>query len=109
LKIPQEWIEEALQLICNKEIPISLRPSMTRIEKEIDNYINSDFNEKWNSPLNDNFKGFFISIIVSQCHPYAHGLTCGVDSAHSALVPRITSNGKTYLVCPTCGFIQEGK
>jgi hypothetical protein len=109
MKIPKEWIEEALQKICNKEIPISLRPSITRIEKEIDNYLNSDFNSNWeviDANTIDYFKQFIIQVIVSQCHPYSHSLTCGINSEHASLVPRITKSGVLYLVCPSCGYIQ---
>jgi hypothetical protein len=109
MKIPQEWIDEASKRISEHQLPINERPSLFRVEKEIDDYINSDFNKNWtlNPYLYDAFKSYFIGAIVNNCNPMSHGLTCGVDSNHAALVPRITSLGAIYLVCPTCGYIQS--
>lgn len=108
MKIPQEWVDEALKQITEKQLPIESRPSMFRVEKEIDAYINSDFNKNWNLEpyFHEAFRSYFIGAIVSNCNPYSHGLTCGVDSDHLALVPRITKMGAVYFVCPTCGYIQ---
>jgi len=36
----------------------------------------------------------------------SHPLTCGIDSRHDLLVPRIDGND-VVLVCPTCGNVQQ--
>jgi hypothetical protein len=108
MKIPKEWIEEALNIICDDRIPVHMRPSFFRVEKEVYEYVNSQFNENWEySKYSEEFKQFFINTIVNQCNPRTHGLTCGVNSEHAMLVPRVSYNYNPYLVCPTCGWIQE--
>lgn len=108
MKIPQEWIDEALKKITENQLPIDQRPALSRVEKEIDAYINSDFNKNWvlDPYFYDAFRYYFVGAIVSNCNPMSHGLTCGVDSNHAALVPRITNMGAIYLICPSCGYIQ---
>lgn len=105
MKIPSEWLTEIYTKIDGNPI---CRPSFTRIEKEIRNYIESDFNKNWEIPLGqiNNFKPFFINTILSQCNPMTHALTCGINSEHALLIPRIHHDNRCYLVCPTCGYIQ---
>jgi hypothetical protein len=53
------------------------------------------------------FKQFCISILSHQTSQRIHPLTCGVNSSHELLVPRITLSDYVHvLVCPTCGYVQ---
>jgi hypothetical protein len=71
----------------------------------------NDFNRKYVPPKTKTdyaiFEKFCFQIFTMQANPYAHQLTCGVDSEHACLVPRITTGGVCVLVCPTCGYVQD--
>jgi hypothetical protein len=105
MKIPQDWLSEYYRRL---EGNIMIRPSLKRIEKEVEAYINHPFNANWELPSHqeEDFKEFFISTLLNQTNPLTHGLTCGVDSQHYLLVPRMDYRNKCYLICPTCGHIQ---
>jgi hypothetical protein len=80
-----------------------------QIRNEVIDYLNNSFNNKWNNGgLKDKagFEKFCIFIASHQCNHRIHPLTCGVDSNHALLMPRQNYDGKNYLVCPTCGYIQ---
>lgn len=54
------------------------------------------------------FKNFCVSIMTHQGSMNVHPLTCGVNSNHALLVPRIILPEATHiLVCPTCGYVQS--
>ena len=38
---------------------------------------------------------------------FVHPLTCGADSSHMPLLPRVIKHNKIVLVCPTCGYMQQ--
>ena len=73
----------------------------------------NDFNRKFEVPHGikkdkiEQFEKFCEQIFETQANSRYHGLTCGVDGGHLALVPRITSGGVCVLVCPTCGYVQD--
>ena len=106
MKIPREWTSE----ICNKLIEqiVIEKPEVFVIVATVDNYVNSQFNLAWtfSETQSQEFKKFFIATVVHQCNPWTHGLTCGIDSEHALLVPRIDSENKCYLICPSCGWVQ---
>jgi hypothetical protein len=55
----------------------------------------------------ESFKKFCADIFAHQGSIAVHPLTCGVDSNHELLVPRlIFYENKHVLVCPTCGYVQ---
>lgn len=105
MEIPQSWIDEILSKLDSN---ILIRPAARRIEKELIEYINLPINKSWDIPIGQksDFKKFFIDTICSQINPFTHGLTCGINSEHALLVPRIHYDNRGYLVCPTCGYIQ---
>jgi len=54
------------------------------------------------------FRVFSISLMAHQASRAIHPLTCGVDSNHELLVPRMTLSDHMHVyVCPTCGYVQE--
>jgi hypothetical protein len=71
----------------------------------------NDFNRKFQLPKSsefyEKFEKFCDQIFEHQCNCSVHPLTCGVDSSHLDLVPRITTKGALVLVCPTCGYVQD--
>lgn len=75
-----------------------------------ENIVN-DFNRKFeldkNSKFKEKFDKFCDQIFEQQTNCSVHPLTCGVDSSHLNLVPRITTKGILVLVCPTCGYVQD--
>lgn len=81
----------------------------SNIRGEIDIFFSSPFNKSWICPINqvEKFIPFAIQIISHQLDISYHPLTCGVDSGHKNLVPRITYEGNFFIICPTCGYIQS--
>lgn len=73
----------------------------------------NEFNKRYIPPKTKTkvevFEKFCNEIFTIQAtpHPYSQHLTCGVDSEHACLVPRITTGGVCVLVCPTCGYVQD--
>ena len=53
------------------------------------------------------FEAFAETIDKFQNVATFHPLTCGVNSQHENLVPRMTTSGICVLVCPTCGYVQD--
>jgi len=108
MKIPHEWVSE----ICNNLIRLNrMFPSDdTDYETIFSLYWHTDFNNAWDIKqdprLIEIFKPFFIRIAIQQCNYSTHQFTCGIDSGHAFLVPRITPNGTRYLVCPICGYAE---
>lgn len=51
----------------------------------------------------------FINYLVYQSDFTKHPLTCGRNSEHQLLMPRMDHNKEKYLICPTCGYIQPLK
>jgi hypothetical protein len=124
MNIPKEWIED-IQSILFKHLPMFdihlYHKSKFNLEEYNDEYIKKEinksihwwlilpFNENWQIPKGqeDNFKDFFIRIASHQLMKNMHPLTCGVNSNHDSLFPRINSNGDCLLVCSDCGYIQK--
>ena len=106
MKIPEEWLSEIYNNLLERSI--IERPCLSRIESDVIDHLNSQINIAWSFSESQakEFKNFFISTIISQCNPWTHGLTCGIDSNHALLVPRIDSQNKCYLLCPSCGWVQ---
>jgi hypothetical protein len=71
----------------------------------VDEYLNHPFNKDWylEESEHDEFKSYFIRLMIHQCSPNMHPLTHG--SAHGSLMIR-RSFHMNYLVCPVCGWIQ---
>lgn len=75
--------------------------------------IKNEFNKKFEVPhgikkdKKDKFEKFCDQIFETQSNSRCYGFSCGVDSEHLALVPRITTSGVCVLVCPTCGYVQD--
>lgn len=73
----------------------------------------NDFNRNFEVPhgikkdKKEQFEKFCEQIFETQANTHCYGFSCGVDSAHASLVPRITSGGNFVLVCPTCGYVQD--
>lgn len=67
------------------------------------------FNQSYlkNTILSFELLDFLVNLFISQGDYSKHGLTCGVNSSHDILMPRIDSSGNKYLICPTCGYIQK--
>ena len=106
MKIPHEWMSEIYNKLLEKNIMD--RPCLSRLEQDVTDHLNSQFNIAWDfsEKQAEEFKSFFIATITHQCNHWTHGLTCGVDSNHALLVPRIDSMNKCYLICPSCGWVQ---
>lgn len=72
---------------------------------------NLPFNKEYTAYLTleeyEKFKNFAVNILAHQSSVSVHPLTCGVDSNHELLVPRITLTDNLHvIVCPTCGYVQ---
>jgi len=50
---------------------------------------------------------YFMGMIIRQTDYTIHPLTCGKDSNHALLVPRLDHNKNKYIICPTCGYVQQ--
>ena len=110
MKIPNEWIKEIIDaydksyaksyalMECNKKLT----------KKQILGFLNNSLNKKWDyiPYQQEMFKLFLIKTVLHQLNPYVHQMTCGVNSNHDYLIPRIMQNDTPYLVCPTCGYVQ---
>jgi len=112
MKIKQEWIDEIVDKIFNMnpfDFDFEKTPTKEDLFQEIETWIFSPFNAKWEIPVgvDDYFKEFFINITLAQLNPYMHPLTCGVDSNHKDLFPRITYTKECLLVCADCGYVQK--
>ena len=108
MKIPEEWLSKIYEDISGWAPHISPKG----VEDIVKDYLNSRFNDNWNILPRQyvTFEKFFISVVAHQCNVNVHQLTCGVDSMHQALQPRITRyDDKCYLICPTCGYVQFGR
>jgi hypothetical protein len=107
MKIPHDWISEIINNLKNESMGIG---SLLEYEKIIVDYWYNEFNIEWDikqdPQVKEIFKQFFIRITTHQCNFSTHQLTCGVDSNHKFMVPRITEAGIPYLICPTCGYAQ---
>lgn len=73
--------------------------------------INLPFNKAYSAYLPlityNRFRDFCVSMFAHQGSICIHPLTCGVDSSHELLVPRIIiSDNLHVIVCPTCGYVQ---
>jgi hypothetical protein len=80
----------------------------SNIRSEIDIFFSNPFNKNWICPINqvEIFVPFAINVISHQLDHSYHPLTCGTNSEHYYLVPRLTEDSKLLLVCPTCGYLQ---
>ena len=67
---------------------------------------NKDFSAYLTLEQYEKFKSFVVGILSHQTSSRVHPLTCGVNSSHEILVPRITIDNSHVLVCPTCGYVQ---
>lgn len=105
-----EIVDAIFNNILNNRFSEILSVSDDDIKVSIESYVYNDFNMKYKvSPkYTEKYNGLLISVASHQCNHQIHPLTCGVDSNHELLCPRITYNGSYMLVCPTCGYIQEG-
>lgn len=109
--VPEEWFVIAAKTLFdkNKEKTFYSHDLTTYTENVLE-YIKSDFNSNWwldrKHVDNESIKSFILGIIIHQCDPFIHPLTCGVDSGHDLLVPRVDCNGNKYLICPSCGYVQ---
>jgi hypothetical protein len=74
------------------------------IKKYIKEYLEMSFNSK-NTSADKNLEDLLITYAARQCSPHMHPMTCGVNSQHDLLVPRLVGHD-VYLVCPTCGYLQ---
>lgn len=105
MNIPEDWLEEIYAKVGRSRC---LPSRNEEVRSSIKNIIDMQLNKGWvlQPSLHRYFKDFFIKIISHQTNPFTHMLTCGVNSKHSLLLPRISDNHTLYLVCPTCGWIQ---
>lgn len=114
MNIPDEWFEAVVSnLKENKRLFKAFgEPSEEDYSNAVKEFLEMPYNKEWEIPSNflEAFRNFFISITAHQCMRNMHPLTCGVGGgSHDILVPRISSDGVGYLVCPTCGWIQNTK
>lgn len=79
------------------------------IRKALDDYLAIPFNEAYEPPNfhQKEFLNYFVYVATHQINSAVHPLTCGTDSSHEILVPRMDYQGNGYLVCPTCGYVQQ--
>lgn len=102
-------MEIAKELYESNANKVFISKSLADYNIMVIDYVSSDYNNKWHIPKDteETFKEFFYNIVKTQCNPYFHPLTCGVDSNHELLVPRMDYQGNKYLICPTCGYVQS--
>lgn len=104
MNIPNEWIEEIYENVARSScLPSRNEDIRMRVDEIIDMYPNREWVLRLDQQ--EEFKNFFIKIISHQANPFRHSLTCGVNSEHSLLLPRIF-NHTLCLICPTCLCIQ---
>jgi uncharacterized Zn-finger protein len=112
MKIPQDAKDTIVSNI-KKGHPFGFVSFLSRSEKEIgkslDDYINIPFNVAYEPPgiFKKEFLEYFIYVANHQVNSAVHPLTCGTNSNHELLVPRLDYQGNGYLICPTCGYVQQ--
>lgn len=116
MNVPDEWLEEVVEKLKEnyrmfQPFARGVTPEMTeKMQVVLNEYMTDQFNSnfRFNPNLEDKFHNFFVGIMAHQCLMGFHPLTCGVGGgSHKNLMPRIHDDGETYLVCPTCGWIQN--
>lgn len=124
MNIQKEWLDviydklKELSYIPNnignsttKELQTVERYISQAIWSNINDWLDYSFNDEWEIPkgLEEQYKQFFINILTHQLNVSIHPYTCGINSNHTDLVPRISYDSECFLVCPDCGYIQKMK
>jgi hypothetical protein len=112
MKIPPNVYSNIVDSILTK-YKIMFKPfgvlTKKEVETALDEHLALPFNSEYdiNFDMFPSFKNFFISITIHQICSNMHPLTCGVSSSHHNLVPRVSTNKENFLVCPSCGYVQN--
>ncbi len=97
-----EMIEKAYERMTKSNYSLS----ENNIKKYLKKYIEMPFNALHMCGKTDkNLEDLLIGYAATQCNNNQHPMTCGVNSQHELLVPRL-SGSNVFLVCPTCGYLQ---
>lgn len=104
-----EMVEKAFERMLSDPGVVALWQIKTagydeRIKGHIREYLDMPFN-KDHTKVDKNQEDLLITYAARQCRPDCHPMTCGVNSQHHLLVPRLIGHD-VYLVCPTCGYLQ---
>jgi hypothetical protein len=123
MKVPAEWLETLKTLLFDdlrmthfgwyhrfRAGTLNEDGIKELISNKVEEYMNHPFNTKWEIPnyegYLEKFKGTFIGIAKHQLSKNMHPLTCGSDSNHQNLFPRISIDGHCIIVCADCGYVQ---
>jgi hypothetical protein len=107
MQVSQSWIDQIVELIKSKS-HIFAKKSDEHIRTLVEKWFLLPYNVSYTLSCDqyDKFQYFLINVVAHQLNNSVHPLTCGVDSSHALLVPRIDYNNNNYLICPTCCYIQ---